>query len=266
MNKLFFPKFLLRLLIRFGETILGAFRYNNRRLLESIGNLLDCPRYLPVSRLLPPISLETLVADETAIEIYSLERRNGNISALELAAICKIVRQKQPKKIFEIGTFDGRTTLNMAANAKEAIVYTLDLPESYVAQTKLQIEKGDRIYIIKNECGTCFQGTRYMNRIIQLYGDSADFDFSDWYRVTDFVFVDGSHSYEYVMNDAQIALKLVRPDGVILFHDYGGTWSGVNLALEQLFLTNQHFRDLKHIEGTSFAILDLSKRRLSEVI
>ena len=162
-------------------------------------------------------------------------------------------------KIFEIGTFDGRTTLNMAANAKDAVVYTLDLPASHVGQTKLQIEKGDKTYITKSESGTCFQGTQYIDHIIQLYGDSGDFDFDQWYGQIDFVFVDGSHSYEYVKNDAEIALDLVRADGMILFHDYGGTWSGVNQALDDLFLTDRRFKELRHMKGTSLAMVDLSK-------
>ena len=259
MSRLPFPIFVLRLIIRFTAKVIGAWRFNNRRILESIGYVLALPRSLPIPNLLPSIQLEALVSDRTMIEVHSIKSRNGNISTSELILICKLIREKEPKTIFEIGTFDGRTTLNMAANAKDAIVYTLDLPESYVGQTKLQIEKGDRIYIIKNEFSVFYQGTRYMDRIIQLYGDSGDFDFSEWYRITDFVFIDGSHSYEYVMNDAQIALELVRPDGMILFHDYGETWPGVTRALNELFLTNKRFRGMRHISGTSFAILDLKK-------
>jgi len=39
------------------------------------------------------------------------------------------------RNIFEIGTFDGRTTRNMAANVtKDGHVYTLDLPSDLVTE------------------------------------------------------------------------------------------------------------------------------------
>lgn len=250
---------MLRLLIRFTATIIGAWRFKNRRILESIGSLLGLPRLPPLPNLLPPIKLETLVSDETKIEVHSVERRNGNISTSELTFICKLIREKEPKKIFEIGTFDGRTAVNMTANAKNVVVYTLDIPTNYVGNSKFKIEEDDKTYIIKNESGTCFKNTRYQDRIIQLYGDSGNFDFSQWLGTIDIVFVDGSHAFEYVVNDAQIAISLVRPDGMVLFHDYGGTWPGVTRALNDLFLTNQRFREMRHINGTSLAILDLHK-------
>ena len=37
----------------------------------------------------------------------------------------------------------------------------------------------------------------------------------------DFVFVDGDHSYDGVLQDSRLALDLVRPGGVIAWHDYG---------------------------------------------
>ena len=42
----------------------------------------------------------------------------------------------------------------------------------------------------------------------------------------DFIFVDGSHSYDYVLNDSRKALSLLRGGkGIILWHDYPG-WTG----------------------------------------
>ena len=71
--------------------------------------------------------------------------------------------------------------------------------------------------------------------------------------------MDGSHAFEYVLNDAKVAINLVMPDGMILFHNYGGPWPGVARALNELFLTNKQLRGMRHINGTSLAILDLQK-------
>ncbi len=47
----------------------------------------------------------------------------------ELAYLALITAIKQPKFIFEIGTYKGRTALNFALNSPpDAIIYTMDLP------------------------------------------------------------------------------------------------------------------------------------------
>lgn len=49
----------------------------------------------------------------------------------------------------------------------------------------------------------------------------------------DFVFVDGAHDYQSVRKDTENALRLLRPGGVILWHDYGVA-EGVTLCLNEL--------------------------------
>ena len=63
-------------------------------------------------------------------QVYDVD---GNMAPHELETVASIVATVKPKRIFEIGTFDGRTTLNMALNAPDAQIYTLDLPASGVA-------------------------------------------------------------------------------------------------------------------------------------
>lgn len=52
----------------------------------------------------------------------------------------------------------------------------------------------------------------------------------------DFVFVDGDHSAEGVLRDAQTYWPKVRPGGILFFHDYGNTadWTrGVKPAVDE---------------------------------
>jgi predicted O-methyltransferase YrrM len=51
------------------------------------------------------------------------------------------------------------------------------------------------------------------------------------------VFIDGDHSYEAVRDDADRALKVLRPGGVLACHDYGEDCCcpGVRQALDELF-------------------------------
>ncbi|PYV08493.1 MAG: hypothetical protein DMG07_25655, partial [Acidobacteria bacterium] len=120
------------------------------------------------------------------------------------------------KTLFEIGTFDGRTTLNLAANSgPDSLVYTLDLPESAMGRTRLALSEGDRPYIKKGRIGRRFAGTALEKKIVSLEGDSASFAFERFFDRIDFVFVDGAHSYDYVWNDSRVAFKLLRGDHVL---------------------------------------------------
>jgi predicted O-methyltransferase YrrM len=155
-----------------------------------------------------------------------------------------------PKTIFEIGTFNGRTTINLAHfSPEDATVYTLDLPKADIDKAKFGIEEGDRAYVDKNTIGDRYQ--KNAKKITQLYGDSATFDFSPYYGKIDFVFVDGSHSAPYAQSDTEEAFKMVKEGGVILWHDYG-VWRGVTQVLNRYYKKDTRFKTIKHIENTCF--------------
>ena len=86
-------------------------------------------------------------------------------------------------------------------------------------------------------------------KIEQLYGDSKSFDASPYAERCDLVFVDGSHAYTYVKNDSEKAFAILRPGGIVLWHDYHGPRRapGVWRALNEL----SRDLDLVHIAGTS---------------
>jgi hypothetical protein len=74
----------------------------------------------------------------------------------------------------------------------------------------------------------------------------------------DFVFIDASHTFEYVINDSLVALKLLRESGgTIVWHDYG-RWDGVTAALHELRSREPAFRDVVQVAGTTLAVLRVS--------
>ena len=207
---------------------------------------------------IPKIEIHELVPEDIQIQLRQPLETVGNISPVELSVIAKLIKLYNPKRIFEIGTFEGRLALNMSANALEDTkVYTLDLPKEKLNSTKLPTASGDRGFINKEAIGSRFLGTDCQKKIVQLYGDSATFDFSPYFNSVDLVVVDGSHSYEYVLNDSRVALKLLKNGkGVILWHDYESpSWPGVTKALDELYSENNEFRDLKYINGISLVCL-----------
>ncbi|MBN1462693.1 MAG: class I SAM-dependent methyltransferase [Paludibacteraceae bacterium] len=222
--------------------------------------------------LIPKIKLDALIS-APSVTLVEKEAYDGNINEHELEVISKLVKTYKPKVLFEIGTFDGRTTINLLKNTVEdAIIYTLNLPENFEGPTKLPLYyeettdiegrpkiRSDAKYINKVEIGYRYKNKGYEKRIQQLFGDSAIFDFSPYINKIDFVFVDGSHAKDYVKHDSEIAYKILNSDGFIIWHDYGVNWKDVTEVLNKFYQEDPRFKNLVHIEETSFALLHVVK-------
>jgi len=255
--------FLARYLFAFFSCVyvftIGLFSARNRELINTIcrhsgrkfSALLSL--YDPI---LPAIELSQVAGETGPIRILEAPVRDGNMPHLELLAVNSLVAYHQPAAIFEIGTFDGRTALNMAANSPPgSVVYTLDLPLAGINYTALPMDAFDRAYVDKKSSGARIAGHDCAAKITQLSGDSATFDFSSYFGKMQFVLVDGSHTYGYAMNDSAIARRLIGENrGVILWHDYGNC-EGVTRALNQLHASEEFWRGIRGIKGTSLACL-----------
>jgi len=237
--------------------VLGFFWARHRAFISQICSHFGLKEGLFDKRLIPQIPFSEVAPEDVAIHIHEMVAGDGNVAPLELIAINALVVSRRPQALFEIGTFDGRTTLNMASNAsQEAVVHTLDLPRAGLAFTRLPIAPGDKAFIAKEISGGRYRGKDAEKKIVTLSGDSAAFDFSEYLNAMDFVFIDGSHSYEYVLSDSHLALRLLREGrGVVLWHDYGA-WKGVTRALNALYAKDPSFKGLKHIAGTSLVYCD----------
>jgi predicted O-methyltransferase YrrM len=187
------------------------------------------------------------------IRLVEPQKVKVNVRLSELAVLAKAAANvSADKQILEIGTFDGRTTLNLAVNSSSSVpVVRLDLPKDYTPKFAMNIGE----YKLANKP---VSGARYRNcaaawsndaaRIVQLLGDSVTFDWSSYHGKAGLVFVDGSHTYENVRNDSEVALRLVAPGGMIIRHDYS-VWEEVTRALDEIGVAQG--LGLRHIRGTS---------------
>jgi hypothetical protein len=150
--------------------------------------------------------------------------------AFMLAAIVEYLR---PRKIFEIGTFTGGGTIIMAQHAgPECELHTLDMPPGH-GHLQLPGLVEDPPEADSTRIGERFRGTVHARQIQQLYGDSAAFDFSTFAGKIDLLFIDGSHSYDYVRNDTLKALEMLSPDGTIIWDDCSPLNPDVVRALDE---------------------------------
>lgn len=256
----FISKYLYALACSVYLFTVGFLKAKNRDLISAIGIHFGYgkKRDLEVKPGIPAVDFKDVISNSPEIRIFEPAWKDGNVSLFELMILNQFVKKAAPQRIFEMGTFDGRTALNFAANCgPEAVVYTLDLPKEKVKVTGLPIDPGDAKHINKDQSGARYHGRPEGKKIIQLYGDTAVFDFKPYQDAMDFVFVDAAHSYEYVLNDSKAAQALLKNrKGLILWHDYG-VFPGVTRALNELYAQGKEFRGMKRVKETSLVFMTL---------
>lgn len=168
------------------------------------------------------------------------------------ALLATIVGALQPRKILETGTFRGMGALAMALNAPNAEIYTVDLPDEVGGEDAKTLSRGDKEWVRLSQGlkGAAFIGHPVESRIHQIWADSLTMDVRQFIDVADFCFIDGGHSYECIKADTENALKVLSPNGVIVWDDYNWFLEDVNRYL--LELTRK--LPLKRIFGSQFVI------------
>ena len=163
------------------------------------------------------------------------------------------VLSKNARLMFEFGTCTGRTTYLWARNSPpDARIVTLTLkpgefgeyrrePGDSAGESRVALEESafDSFY---------YSNTDVAEKVTQLFGDSKTFDETPWAGECDLVFVDGSHALSYVLSDSRKALRLVKPGGLVLWHDYRGrripgVYKGLNALAKEM--------PLVHVANTS---------------
>ena len=168
-----------------------------------------------------------------------------SVTIEELTCLLAIATAVQAKKILEIGTWNGNTTVNLASNT-DATVVTLDLPPDQ--QTGSDIPN----LTDRSQLGRQFHGHPSEPRIRQVYGDSSRIDWTTLGPPFDLIFIDGAHHYDFVARDTENAIAHLAPKGAIVWHDYG-IFNDVSRVVDQVAQTGNGFK-VYAIEGTRLAV------------
>lgn len=132
------------------------------------------------------------------------------------------------KRVLEIGSYCGRSTICMAQTAES--VASVD-PHDGRGTPKPKNTRQELAENLKR------YGCENVSVIVGTVEDNGPF----LYPPFDLVFIDGAHDYESVKRDIENAMELLAPDGTIAFHDYrehpgehDGRWDeGVTLAVRE---------------------------------
>ena len=153
-----------------------------------------------------------------------------------------LYQQFQPRRHLEFGTWMGAGTVDVLESCN-ADVWTLNLPageiradghwayaQPFASEADLPVEAmryhTDKGTLLAQTDGPGFVGKAYRDRglahrVHQIFCDSRAWDTADFPDgFFDTALIDGGHHEPTVTNDTRIALRLVRPGGLILWHDF----------------------------------------------
>lgn len=149
----------------------------------------------------------------------------GWMSEAELAFLAEMASTH--KIIFEIGSYQGRSTRAMADNLNDdSVIYAIDSWDYYITT----LVKSD--FITYNQFIVNLYEHIQASRVVPRHISWQNF----WVKQTpDFIFIDGDHVYNSVSYDINKALKCLKPGGIIAGHDYAPEFPGVVKAVHEIF-------------------------------
>ena len=171
------------------------------------------------TRVFPSVDYADITGASSRFIMQTFPGIGASISMLEGAALAAFVQKVSAKRIFEFGTYKGVSTTQLALNLPDdGMIYTLDLPEDHPAYT-LAIPKAEERQIAAETGKGILIPQELRKKVTFLRSDSATFDTTPYLGSMDLVFVDGAHSYQYVKNDTEKGWEMLRPGGIIAWHD-----------------------------------------------
>lgn len=191
------------------QHVLGIANWAAGEIVDPVADIRGIP-YVDVLNICPGTQRWTL---------QSFPSVGASVSPMECAALAALSHLVAAKRVFEFGTYKGVSTTQLALNlADGGMVFTLDLPEDHPAYS-LPIPKPEEQAIAAEGGKGILIPRDLLDRVTFLSSDSATFDEGPYHGTIDLVFVDGAHSYEYVKNDSEKGWQMLRPGGILAWHD-----------------------------------------------
>lgn len=122
-----------------------------------------------------------------------------------------------PRRHLEFGTWEGFGAVLVAQNT-DAEIWTVNLPDGEVGSDGSSLYAStDAGHVI----GRLYREAGFGARVHQLLCDSRELDLGGFAgRPLDSVLIDGGHTPDVVQSDTEKALRLLRPGGLCVWHDF----------------------------------------------
>jgi predicted O-methyltransferase YrrM len=146
------------------------------------------------------------------------------LGGMECSILIDLVKSVEPKVMIEFGCNLGITAQRVLENVPTLEKYIgIDVWPNY--ETTLKCQRSEVPYV----------AGRYADdpRFYLLIGPTQKLS-ADELEPCDAVFIDGDHSFSAVTHESKIARELIRPGGIIIWHDYQNPHVEVTEALRSL--------------------------------
>lgn len=161
----------------------------------------------------------------------------------ETTIVAHLVAAVQPRVVFEFGVNRGLTAKAILDHVPSIELYVgVDVPPDHDPTLACQRTEVPRFAAL---------AVRPDPRFKLLMRDSRTL-VAEELEPIDAAFIDGDHSREGVEHDSRLARELLRPGGVIVWHDYGNGAVEVTEVLDKL---RGEGWPLEHVEGTWLATM-----------
>ena len=175
-----------------------------------------------------------------------LDGTGGGTRTNEMVVLAAVTRILRPSRVFEVGTFAGRTTSVLILNAPaEADILTLDLPEeAKTPAADRAFLDSDAVLVGSRTVGAYLRELQLERRCRQIFADSMAFDPSPYAGSVELAFIDAAHARPYVENDTRKVAAMMADRGLVFWHDYGGAgrFGGLTAYLDDLARTIDIYR------------------------
>lgn len=138
-----------------------------------------------------------------------------------------LFEQVQPKRILEIGAFEGKATTYMIEKCGQwhpTEIFCVDMWSDNLQHSDIQKEAMEDVYPrFKKNIQLAQKNTQYDVTVLEFVADSVlgmSQIASQNIRDFDLIYIDGSHIASTVFFDAAMAFQLCRVGGAIIFDDY----------------------------------------------
>jgi predicted O-methyltransferase YrrM len=149
----------------------------------------------------------------------------------EMEVFVALVSRAHPRVVVEFGVNEGITANELLLRFIDIDRYVgLDVPAEYVDEIWPQ-QRGE----IPHEPGRLVNDDPRFDLIVRRHG-SLDLQPADL-PTCDVAYIDGDHHYKVGKHDSHLARRIVRPGGIIIWHDVGNQLTpGVQQLLEELYV------------------------------
>lgn len=197
--------------------------------------------FLKYRKYLPECDATDIIPNFAGTEVRFRQAPLGTWSTplVDVFVVIKAALGFQSRRILELGSYRGDTARLIAENTLDDVtICTVDISEQH---------------------GEAYRGLEVARKINRKVGRISTSLFAADEKF-DLIFVDADHDYASVMNDTEVAFKVLAENGVILWHDYFQDayfhgMCGVPEALNQFAQS----RAIYAIRGTRLAVFSNGK-------